>query len=81
MSLYLVSVGHSLQCLSKTTTILHQSISSVKVKVILGEKIVDPKMICLDVFVSNVFIHCRGKKICLDVFVSNVFIHCRGKKA
>ena len=42
MSLYLVFVGHSLQCLSKTTTILHQSISSVKVKVILGEKIVGP---------------------------------------
>ena len=38
MSLYLVFVGHSLQCLSKTTTILHQSISSVKV--ILGETIV-----------------------------------------
>ena len=36
MSLYLVFVGHSLQFRSKTTTILHQSISSVKV--ILGEK-------------------------------------------
>ena len=45
MSLYLVFVCHSLQCLSKTTTILHQSILSVKVKVILGEKIVGPKMI------------------------------------
>ena len=45
MSLYLVFVGHSLQCLSKTTTVLHQSISSVKVKVILGEQIVGPKMI------------------------------------
>ena len=45
MSLYQVFVGHSLQCLSKTTTILHKSISSVKVKVILGEKIVGPKMI------------------------------------
>ena len=45
MSLYLVFVGHSLQCLSKTTTILHQSISSVKVKVILGENFVGPKMI------------------------------------
>ena len=45
MSLYLVFVGHSLQYLSKTTTLLHQSISSVKVKVILGEKIVGPKII------------------------------------
>ena len=45
LSLYLVFVGHSLQCLSKTTTILHQSISSVNVKVILGDKIVGPKMI------------------------------------
>ena len=43
MPLYLVFVGYSLQCLSKTTTILHQSISSVKV--ILEEKIVGPKMI------------------------------------
>ena len=45
ISLYLVFVGHLLQCLSKKTTILHQSISSVKVKVILGEQIVGPKLI------------------------------------
>ena len=45
MSLYMVFIGHSLQCLSKTSTILHHSISSVKVKFILGEKIVGPKMI------------------------------------
>ena len=45
MSLYQMFVVHSLQCLSKTTTIFHQSISSVKVKVILGDKIVGPKMI------------------------------------
>ena len=45
MSLYLVFVGHSLQYLSKTTTLLHQSISSVKSKGILGEKIVGPKII------------------------------------
>ena len=45
MSLYLVFVGHSLQYLSKTTTLLHQSISRVKMKIILGEKIVGPKMI------------------------------------
>ena len=45
MSLYLVFVGHSLQCLSKTSTLLHQSISNVKVMVISGEKIVGPKMI------------------------------------
>ena len=45
MSLYLAFIDHLLQCLSKATTILHQSISSVKVNVILGEKIVDPKMV------------------------------------
>ena len=45
MSLYLVFVGHLLQCFSKATTILHQSISSVKVKIILGETIVGPKTI------------------------------------
>ena len=41
----------------KTTTILQQSI---KVKVVLGAKIVDLK-IFLDRFVSHVFIYCRGE--------------------
>ena len=43
-------------------TILQQSISSVKVKVVLGEKIVSLKMIFfLEFFVSYVFIYRRDK--------------------
>ena len=52
----------------KNNYILQQSISSVKVKVILGEKNVGPKMIFLDFFVTNVFIYCRGKNASLIHF-------------
>ena len=68
MSLYLVFVGHSLQCLSKTTTILHQSISSVKVKVIFGEKIVSPKMIFVWMFSYLMYLYTVVEKCVMNSF-------------
>ena len=69
MSLYLVFVGHSLQCLSKTTTILHQSISSVMVKVILGEKIASPKMIFVWMFSYLMYLYTVVEKCIMNSFL------------
>ena len=63
MSLYLVFVGHSLQSLSKTPTILRHSISSVKVKVILGEKIVGPKMTFVEMFLYLMYLYTVVEKM------------------
>ena len=63
LNMYLVFVGHSLQCLSKTTTILHQSISSVKVT--LGEKIV---FMSWKKFVMNSFLFFYKKYVLHTIF-------------